>query len=105
MHFLTNLGSYVLMVMTDCFRFILLRKTFFEITTIETDTKVKIPKKTLEVLHFEVGEELVILRDENTGLALFSKKEFMKMTKELLDKLYPKKLAKGRVQCGFKKRI
>lgn len=68
-------------------------KHFFGTTMIETDEKVKIPKEALEILHFKVGEELVALGDENpetAGLALVSKKEFMKTTKELLNKLYPK---------------
>lgn len=68
-------------------------KHFFGTTTIEADGKASIPKEALEILHFEVGEELVVLGDENpetAGLALVSKKEFMKTTKELLNKLYPK---------------
>lgn len=68
-------------------------KHFFGTITIEADGKVSIPKEALEVLHFEIGEELVVLGDEDpgtAGLALVSKKEFMKTTKELLDKLYPK---------------
>ncbi|WP_429951084.1 helix-turn-helix domain-containing protein [Enterococcus sp. AZ101] len=79
-------------------------KHFFGTTIIEKDRKITIPEEAIKMLNLEIGNELVVLGDENpdtAGIALVSKKEFMKTTEELLNRLYPKnKMEKGEMENG-----
>lgn len=51
---------------------------------IREDATVQIPVSALEMFHLEIGDELMLLADEEEGLALVEKQGFMKKMNEIM---------------------
>ena len=55
-------------------------KHFFGLTQINEKGQIEIPSKALEIFNIKAGDSLVVLGDENYGLAISKKESFMVLT-------------------------
>ena len=53
-------------------------KYLFGKAIIDEERRIQLPEKALEVFHLEAGSELLMLGDEEQGIALVEKETFMK---------------------------
>jgi bifunctional DNA-binding transcriptional regulator/antitoxin component of YhaV-PrlF toxin-antitoxin module len=44
-----------------------------------------IPSKARKIFHIQTGDRLIVLGDENQGLALLNEKDFMQMVTQIHD--------------------
>ncbi len=58
-------------------------KHIFGVVKVGDKGQIVIPAKARQIFNIEQGDELIVLGDDNQGLALLKEKDFMKMANEI----------------------
>jgi AbrB family looped-hinge helix DNA binding protein len=70
-------------------------KHIFGVVRVGDKGQIVIPSKARKIFHIQTGDRLIVLGDENQGLALLNEKDFMQMVTQIHD--YDKDATDGAV--------